>query len=601
MLYLSRKLCVLALLAAATAAGAANPDNATTGPWVTDLKYAPPAPGSTEPVAVTAKATDDKGIATVSVAYTVPNKTTPTTVPALDDGEHGDGSAGDSVFGALLPPQPAGARVTFQWTATGNSGKTTDTASRSYISARPPGPEFRAVWADSWEGSFRSTTEAQSLVDVCRGANINTIIPEVRKIGDAYYKSRIEPRADNIADGKDFDPLGFLIEQAHDTSNGKHRIQVHPWFVMHRLQKVRGPLDPEHVLVRHPEYEMVKADGTRIETRYLDPGHPGTVEHNVAVILDCLARYDIDGIHLDYIRYPEYPGSWGYNPMSVARFNALHGRCGFPDPKDPAWSAWRRECVTLQVRKIYVKAWQMKPHVILSAATVNWGGAYDRFQDSAAYNQALQDWAGWLEQGNLDYDGVMNYVSDADTARFLGWTNCSVSRNARRGSIVGVGAFLHSSIQGSMDQLLYVRSSGAAGLNIYDWGSEVAANKKGETREQFYAALKEQVFPSWVEPPAPAWKTEKPEAVFEGTVTHQGQPVDHARVWIDGRPETETVTDGTGWYGILNVPAGSHSLRVVKKGIGEGLAAGAVPQPGKVVTVNISLGTKTDAKADGSM
>ena len=195
----------------------------------------------------------------------------------------------------------------------------------------------------------------------------------------------------------------------------------------------------------------------------------------------------------------------------------------------------------------------------------------------------------------------MNYVDDAGTARFLGWANCSVSRNVRRGSIVGVGAFLHSSVQNSIDQLLYVRSSGAAGMNIYDWGSEVAGNKKGETREQFYAALKDQVFSSWAEPPSAPWKTSAAECVFEGTVTQQGKPVDHARVWIDGRPETETVTDGMGWYGILNAPAGSHSLRSAKKGTCEGLVTGAVSQPGKVVTVNLSLSGKQNAKADGSM
>ena len=311
MLYPSRRLYIFALTLAATAAGAANPASVTTGPLIAGLMYAPPAPGTNESVVVTAKVTDDAGVSGVSVTYAVSNETTSATVPALDDGAHGDGSAGDSVFGALLPPQPASAKVTFQLAARDNAGKTTVSACRSYISARPASPEFRAIWADSWDEGFRSTTEAQSLIEACRTSNINTIIPEVRKIGDAYYKSSVEPLANNITGGESFDPLGFLIEQAHDTRNGKHRIQVHPWFVMQRVQKTDRPLHPEHILARHPEYEMVKADGTHTDIRYLDPGHPGAVEHNVAVILDCLAKYDIDGIHLDYIRYPRIPGKLG--------------------------------------------------------------------------------------------------------------------------------------------------------------------------------------------------------------------------------------------------------------------------------------------------
>ena len=94
-----------------------------------------------------------------------------------------------------------------------------------------------------------------------------------------------------------------------------------------------------------------------LHRQFLDPGHPGAVDHNVAVILDCLSKYNIDGINLDYIRYPELRIP-GYNPVSVARFQHVHRHVPTADDHGPQWCDWRRECVTHEVKKIYVQMWK---------------------------------------------------------------------------------------------------------------------------------------------------------------------------------------------------------------------------------------------------
>lgn len=451
----------------------------------------------------------------------------------------------------------------------------------------PENREYRCIWADSWNSSFLNQSEAQNLVDTCRANYINTVIVEVRKTGDAYYSSAFEPRATNISGGSTYDPLGTLIQLAHDTSNGQKRIEVHAWFVMHRISKGET-LASSHVLSQHPEYEMLKSDGTRDSTnRFLDPGHPGTVEHNLKVVLDCLSKYDLDGINFDYIRYPETTGAWGYNTTSVQRFNALYGRTGTPSSTDAQWSNWRRECVTLEVKKIYFKAWKLKPWVAVSADTVNWGSAYTNWTASSAYAGVFQDWVGWLQAGILDYNALMSYATD--DARYMGWGNLSLANDDSRGSIIGIGAYLQTTIQASMTQLLWARTRGASGLNIYDWGSETNAVSGGSSaanRAAFYAALKAQVFRAWADPPLMTWKTNRMNGLIEGNVTLNGQPVDHATVQIDGIAATATVTDGKGWFGIMDVPQGFQNVRFSKTGQPDVVKQVNVYQPTMPITVD---------------
>ena len=82
-------------------------------------------------------------------------------------------------------------------------------------------------------------------------------------------------------------------------------------------------------------------------------------------------------------------------------------------------------------------------------------------------------------------------------------------------------------------------------MNIYDWGSEVDDNAIGETRVQFYSAINTQV--------------------------------------------TATVTDGSGWYGILDVPVGSHTVHFAKVGLRDRLIPASIPVAGNIITVNADM------------
>jgi uncharacterized lipoprotein YddW (UPF0748 family) len=555
-------------------------------PEITDVSRMPQYPKDTDEVTVTADITDDNEVTSAILHYSSTPAGSSWDTAMFDDGAHGDGAAGDDVFGGAIPPQPDGDQVEYFVSAVDNLEQWTTGTVYSYIVGEEAPREYRSLWADSWNRSFLNPSEAEEIVNTCREYNINTIMIEVRKVGDASYKSHIEPRATNISGGSEYDPLGYLLELAHDTSLGKKYIEVHAWFVMHRITTGES-LDTSHVLVQHPEYTMLDSTGSSGgSTKFIDPGHPGTVDHNVAVILDCLEHYDIDGINMDYIRYPEAAGSWGYNPVSVARFNAFYNKTGQPATSDPDWADWRRQCVTLEVKKIYVKSLMKNPGVVVTADTVNWGYDYDNYAASSAYAAVFQDWVGWLEQGIMDYNALMDYSTN--TGRYQGWANLSLAHDDKRGSIIGIGAYLQSSVQNSMDQLAWARAQGAAGLNIYDWYSE-ASGAGGETRTKFYTELKSQLYPAWADPPEHMWKTHPTVGIFEGNLTYKGSPVDHGTVMIEGQSSTQTYTDGSGWYGIMEVPPGSHMLRFSKTGYDDVVTSATIPSPGDIVTVNVDL------------
>ena len=564
---------------------------ASADPIIGDIAHEPVYAYGGQALTLRCSVTPAVGASITSATATVvpqPGGTT-LTLAMADDGAHNDGAAGDGVFAAQVPPQPGGTTVEFTLEAADNSGRTARPARGSIRVAEAPTAEWRAIWVDTWGPGILNPAQTQELVDTCRAANINTLIVEVRKVGDAYYNSSLEPRATNITGGPEYDPLAHLLQLAHDTTGGKRRLQVHCWFVSHRISRGEA-LAPNHILSTHPEYRMVRSDGTYETTNtFLDPGHPGTVDHNVAVILDCLSKYDIDGINLDYIRYPG-GSSYGYNAVSVARFNALHGRTGQPAPTDPLWADWRRECVTLEVRKGYVKAWKMKPHVVYTTCCITSGQppTAQTFHLSGAYTSTYQDWVRWLRDGIVDYSNVMNYTLQDAVADFRGWAEVSFAADDRRGSIIGSSTYRHTTLAGTMEQLLWVRHNGG-GLNLFDWMGEVTANTEGATRARFYETLRTQVYPVWLDPPQPAWKHAPSKGIFEGTVTRHGLPVDHATVEVVGLDGSATVTDGSGWFGILEVPPGTHTLRVGKPGVATTETTASIPAAGDVVTVDVSL------------
>src|SRR5262249_37455119 len=147
-----------------------------------------------------------------------------------------------------------------------------------------------------------------------------------------------------------------LLQAAH-----KAGLQVHAWINPLPIRRADDPppRDPQHVYHQHGPGTAGRANWLTCDEKgaakyptgyFLDPGHPDVHEHLVQVVAGLVKNYPVDGVHLDYIRYPETLKDSdqtgygvGYNAASVERFNRAQGRKGLPERTDPAWKDWRRQ------------------------------------------------------------------------------------------------------------------------------------------------------------------------------------------------------------------------------------------------------------------
>ena len=321
--------------------------------------------------------------------------------------------------------------------------------------------EIRALWVDAFHEGIRSPAEANRLVVEARAAHINVLFVQVRRRGDSLYTKSIDPPLDDPAYDPGFDALAYIIDLAH-----REGIQVHAWLnATPAWQGTRPPRDPRHVFNQHGLSRkgaenwltMTRKGEVRFPAGYfLDPGHPAAAAYMTEVCLNVVRNYAVDGIHFDYIRYPETRdrsprgASVGYNPVSLQRFRLAAGRNDVPEPGDEQWMAWRRDQVTQLVRRIYLEAKAAKPGIRVSAAAVAWGKPPTKesdFLDAVPGQKVFQDWHGWLKEGILDLVVPMNYAREADpTVRrwFDGWIQWEKSHKHGRQLAVGIGAYLNS-------------------------------------------------------------------------------------------------------------------------------------------------------------
>ena len=438
--------------------------------------------------------------------------------------------------------------------------------------------EFRALWVDAYHDGLKSRQQVDELVETARAGGFNALIVQVLRSGETYYPSALDPWAADA--DPTFDALAYLIAQAHAAG-----LEVHAWVATLPIWRAGDlPLSPSHIFNRHgpgtgePDYWLMTNQTGEEETSdhlyYLDPGHPYVVEYLVAVCAELARRYDLDGLHLDRIRYPE--SGWGYNPTSVARFRAWRGAQGalsapaqaLPDPQDPAWLQWRRDQVSALVRRIYLTVHAINPRLRLSAALSTAGAApgdQDGWQDSVAYSQYLQDWRGWLEAGSLDLALPMIYRDqDQHAGQFASWAEWARDHACKRGMVLGTGLYLND-VADSMAQWLEARQPSAQGHSALGLSgySYAITNDEGMSRRSFVNAAASEVFTRSAWPPSLPWLDTPTLGHLLGVLTPTLPclpSLDGQELTLTGPQSRTLVADGSGWFGAIDLPPGSYLL-----------------------------------------
>lgn len=263
------------------------------------------------------------------------------------------------------------------------------------LTAKPaPKHEVRAVWlttisgldwprtkADSDAGRKRQQEELCDMLDRLQQDGINTIYLQTRIRGSVIYPSEIEPWDECLTGTFDrnpgYDPLQFAIEECHARG-----MECHAWVVTipaFKIQKARA-MGRRSLLHTHPRLLFKKND-----SYYMDPAQPGTANYLERICREITSRYDIDGIHFDYIRYPENT------------------------PKDRA--QWKRDNITAIVRQLYNAIKKEKPWVRVSCSPVGKYRDVSRYSARGwnAYHAVFQDAVLWMKEGIMDMISPMMY------------------------------------------------------------------------------------------------------------------------------------------------------------------------------------------------
>ena len=213
--------------------------------------------------------------------------------------------------------------------------------------ARGYGSEpIRAIWVTRWD--YKTPGDIARVMDNCKVAGFNTVLFQVRGNGTAFYRSRIEPWADELG-GRDpgFDPLAIAIEEAH-----RRGLSLHAW--VNVIPGWRGdtpPTNPRQRYNAHADWFWRDAAGRRQPLGWyvsLNPCYPKVRRYLTAVMQEIVANYPVDGLHLDYIRFPNewndsYPRGGAGTRLSARSANACPVQAG--DRQDAGSGADPMECV----------------------------------------------------------------------------------------------------------------------------------------------------------------------------------------------------------------------------------------------------------------
>jgi uncharacterized lipoprotein YddW (UPF0748 family) len=512
-----------------------------------------PTPAAHQPISVRAFVWSFDQISTVTASrWTSPEDMVD--VPLFDDGAHGDDDLGDMIFGGEIPSGISGTVFEYKICASNVKGAVGCSGIYKCLVAYDEftSPELRLAFGYS----ANTPEKMDTLLSRIRLGNFNTICFSVRSIADAYYNSSYEPWAAGIPQG--FDPLAYLVEKAHDTSEGKSYIQVHPLVLVYRVLTTDTP-PPGHVLDLHPEWisENFAGDQFMVDRMYMDQGVPEVQDYLINVFMEIVQNYDIDGFNLDFIRYREQ--DCGYNPIALKYFHQFTGRSDRPPINDPEWCNWRRSQVTNFVKRMYANILKVKPHVILTIDGVCLKRPDEDKELNNFYRYVFQDWPLWLENHYIDAVLGMAYRNEEDpelAEEFDEWITYSLSQEGDRRAVPIVGAYKNI-IQHSLVQLHRLRQSGADWLCLF---AATSVDNEGSEPEAFFTAARSQIFPTPVKVPDLSWKKDKSKGVLMGRVWLYNEPQRMIKISLGS--ERYTTTDLCGFYVFFDVEPGSYPVKV---------------------------------------
>ncbi len=341
-----------------------------------------------------------------------------------------------------------------------------------YYAQHPQISEFRAAWNHSGTGAYPGDWDrsAQNLAD----NGFNAVFPNMLWGGLAHYDSALLPHS------SEFEQYGDQITAAVEACHA-HGIQVHVWKVNWNL--LRAPADFVQAL-RDQKRTQVDVDGNLVD--WLCLSNPLNYQLELDSLLEVATQYDVDGIHFDYIRYPNEQTC--YCTPCRQRFEADTGLTVADWPTDcysgtlkDAYRDWRAAQITRLVRGVHDAVKAVRPNVKISAAVFS---SYPACRTSVG-----QDWADWVDKGYLDFLCPMDYTESDSVFRGRVTSQIAIV-NGRIPIYPGVGVTASSSAltpDRTIAQLRIVRELGLDGFILFNYSPYLAETQLPQIHKGFTA------------------------------------------------------------------------------------------------------------------
>lgn len=266
--------------------------------------------------------------------------------------------------------------------------------------------ELRGVWVSvvaNIDYPSSPTTDSSVLkeelikiLDNCKAMGFNAVFFQVRPSADALYKSEIFPWSryltgtQGVAPSDNFDPLAFVVEEAHARG-----LQLHAWINPYRITNSSSEndlLSSNNPAVLNPNLVMTDSNGKM----YFNPGDSASTELIVNGAVEIVENYDVDGLHMDDYFYPDA----SFNDDTTYSYS----KDQYPNRDD-----WRRANVDKLVRTLDERLHEADPDISFGISPRGiWANKTEMAEGSdtaggGSYSKIYADSRGWVKNGWVDY------------------------------------------------------------------------------------------------------------------------------------------------------------------------------------------------------
>jgi uncharacterized lipoprotein YddW (UPF0748 family) len=351
-----------------------------------------------------------------------------------------------------------------------------------YLSVLPSrADKMRAAWVVSVEGV--SNWGWEETAQVAKECGLTDLFVRVEWGGQASYPSQVLPS--RVKGPRD--PVAEGIAACH-----KYGLRYHAWFINLNWRT------PSQEIIDHARannwwqiapdgQDRVDEDGERVY--WLNPAEPGVVELQAKMMAEVAAKYPVDGVQFDYIRYENYGGSYG--PQDRQRFEAWAGVKVSHWPADvlpgdksdgplhDKFCEWRCEQVSNLVRACAEACRAARPGVKVSAAV---------YPSWPAHRKTVgQDWVRWLKQGWIDFVCPMTYDSPENFDRHVDRVRRQREACGDKMLISGIGAWLHPGAVTVAESIVADRELGVDGIALFSFTPQLGRDVLPALRRGVFA------------------------------------------------------------------------------------------------------------------